>query len=87
VNPPEGESFVAGEVRLLTALAKALEKGPGTSIGVVARPMEFGLLRARIDGRPTSELWTIVEDGPASARAQVRIPELRARVESLKASV
>ncbi len=87
VNPPEGETFVAGEARLLTALLKTLEKQSGKSVGVVLRPMEFGLLRSIIHQAPTSELRRLVEDGPLHERCSVGLSVFRTALDSLKASV
>ncbi|MEO1130440.1 MAG: histidine phosphatase family protein [Planctomycetota bacterium] len=86
VHPPEGETFVAGEVRVLMALLKAVEKATGTAVAVVVRPMEYGILRALASGRSTSDVWLLVEDGPAVERLPLQLSTLRERIESLKAS-
>lgn len=86
VNPPEGETFFAGEARVLVALLKALEKQSGKSIGVVLRPLEFGLLRSIIHQAPTSELRRLIEDGPLHERCFVELSVFRTALESLKAS-
>lgn len=84
VNPPEGEAFVVGQVRVLTALARSLEKATGP-LGVVLRPLEYGLVRAVIAGEPTSKLWRLVEDGPLTERVTVDPASIRGVLDQLKA--
>ena len=83
-NPPEGEPFVAGQVRILTALLRAMEKATGP-IGVVLRPLEYGLVRGVILKHPTSKLWPLVEDGPLTDRVSVDPSVIRGVLEQLKA--
>jgi broad specificity phosphatase PhoE len=75
---PEGESLVEASGRISVALAKALEKlrAPDPGVGVVLRPMAYGLIRCWLTGRPVNELWEVME-GPAAewhelSRAQLR---------------
>ena len=83
-NPPEGEPFVVGQVRILTALARVLEKAAGP-IGIVLRPLEYGLVRAVIAGEPTSKLWRLVEDGPLTELVTVDPASIRGVLDQLKA--
>lgn len=83
-NPPEGEPFVAGQVRVLTALARVLEKAAGP-VGVVLRPLEYGLVRAVLANQPTSKIWRLVEDGPLTERATVDPTSIRGVLDQLKA--
>ena len=85
VNPPEGETFVAAQARVLGALAKALDKSGGKRVGVVLRPLEFGMLRAVLTEQPAGRLWTLVEDGPAAARHTPTVASFRAALDALKA--
>lgn len=84
INPPEGEGFTTGQVRLLTALAKVLDKASGT-VGVVLRPLEYGIVRSVVGGLATDKVWELVEDGPLTDHVRVTSASLRAVLEQLKA--
>lgn len=71
-TPPEGEPMIEVEVRIVGALAKVLERTAAEHIGVVVRPFEYGLVRCLLAGRPLSELWTMLEDGPQAERRSVQ---------------
>lgn len=83
-NPPEGEPFVAGQVRVLTALVRVLDKASGPT-GVVLRPLEYGLVRAAIAGQSTSKIWGLVEDGPLTELVTVDAASIRGVLDQLKA--
>lgn len=78
VNVPEGESLAEASSRITIALAKALEKlrAPDPGVGIVLRPMAYGLVRCWLTGRPLSELWEVMEGPPAEwhelSRAQLK---------------
>ncbi len=61
VQAPEGEAFGQAQDRVLSELARALEKvkGQDPSIGVVVRPVAAGIIRCFLEGRPVSELWAL----------------------------
>jgi len=61
VRAPEGEAFSDAQDRVLTELAKALEKTKGEtpSIGVVVRPLVAGIIRSFLDGKAANELWDV----------------------------
>ncbi len=86
INPPEGEGFVAGQVRLLSALSKVLDKAT-SSVGVVLRPLEYGIARAVVHGEGTDKVWELVEDGPLTDRVTVGPASLRGVLEQLRAKV
>lgn len=67
-TPPEGEATIETEVRVLSTLARVLERTASDRIGIVLRPFEYGLVRCVLAGRPVSGLWTMLEDGPQSER-------------------
>lgn len=52
INPPEGASLSATQMRLLKALARTAEKHPKKQVAAVLRPIEFEILR-RVLGAPT----------------------------------
>ncbi|HED53274.1 MAG TPA: histidine phosphatase family protein [Phycisphaerales bacterium] len=81
---PEGETLVGAGARITGGLAKALDKlrAPDPGVGVVLRPMAYGLVRCWLTGRPISELWKAM-DGPAAEWHEVTRSQLRqAREES-----
>lgn len=83
VNVPEGESLHEAADRVLTGLAKALEKlklEPGEVVAVVLRPLAFGIVRSWVHGKDLSELWSTIESCPCSERVSVT----RARVKQMK---
>ena len=65
VRAPEGEAFSDAQDRVLSELARALEKvkGDTPSIGVVVRPLAAGILRCFLEHRPTGELWALSREG------------------------
>lgn len=86
VNPPEGETFFAAEARLLAALLKALEKQGGKCVGVVVRPLEYGVLRSVMHRLPTGDVHRLIEDGPLHERRSLELSVFRAALDDLKAS-
>lgn len=85
VNPPEGETLLDTQLRLVQTLLKSTERAAGKTLAVVLRPLEFGLVRATLAGRPTSDLWTMIEDGPATERLSVARGSLKELIENFKA--
>ena len=75
---PEGETLAGASVRISRGLAKALDKlrAPDPGVGVVLRPMAYGLVRCWLTGRPISELWEAM-DGPAAEWHEVTRSQLR----------
>ncbi len=87
VNPPEGETLLDTQLRLVRTLLKATERSAGKTVAVVLRPLEFGLLRGTLAGRPTTDLWTLIEDGPATERFSVARGSLKNLIENFKARI
>ena len=84
VQVPEGESMMEASGRISAGLARAIEKlrAPDPGVGVVLRPMAYGLIRCWLTGRPVSELWEVM-DGPAAEWHEVSRAKLKqAREES-----
>jgi broad specificity phosphatase PhoE len=73
VNIPDGETLGEAEDRVLTALSKSLSKARDEDqpIGIVLRPVAFALVEAWLSGRKSTDLWSIVEDGPRLIRHAV----------------
>jgi probable phosphoglycerate mutase len=86
VSPPEGATFLETELALLKALARASERAGTKSIAFVLRPLEYGIARCALAGKPTTELWNLVEDGPLAVRNKIGRSFLRTRLEARKAS-
>lgn len=78
VVAPEGESFADGEQRLLTALARGLDKlnGKGRHVAVVLRPMAFHVLRNRLQGLDLDEGWDASAVGPKLVALRVKRDEI-----------
>ncbi len=65
VKAPEGESYSDAQDRVLSELARALDKikSGAPSIGVVVRPVAAGILRCFLEHQPTSKLWELSRPG------------------------
>ena len=60
VTAPEGEGLSDAEDRIISCLARALEKIKSDGepvVGVVLRPIAFGVARCWLKGRPLAEIW------------------------------
>ncbi len=85
VNPPEGETFLDVEVRVLTALRKAVEKAGAKPLAVVLRPLPYGLVRTWVHGSSTTRLWDLLEDGPNAEYHRVPRSLFRSILDAMKA--
>jgi len=63
-SPPEGESVLDAQTRVLSALARALDKAPSGPVALALRPIPLALARLAIENRPLSEMWDVIEDTP-----------------------
>lgn len=84
VSPPEGGAFIETELHLLKGMARAAERAGSKAIAFVLRPMEYGIARCLIAGKPTTDLWNLVEDGPLAIRSKIGRSFLRTRLEERK---
>jgi broad specificity phosphatase PhoE len=77
VDVPEGERFEAARSRALDQLGRGLlrlaVKSDHPAVGVVVRPLMYGILRGRLLGRETNEIWTLAKD-PVGAEWHVIEP-------------
>lgn len=70
LSPPEGEPLREAQDRLLSALARGMERAAKNSksatpaIAAVLRPVAFGLVRARLIGDSSIACWSKLCDGP-----------------------
>jgi len=78
VVPPQGETMADAELRLLTALASALDKlnGKGRRVAVVVRPIAFHVLRNRLQGLPLKQDWQATAAGPLLVSLRVNRDEI-----------
>ena len=78
VVPPQGEPMSEAEARLLTALARTLEKlnGKGKHVAVVVRPIAFHVLRNRLQGIELGEGWDAKAAGPLLVGLRVKRDEI-----------
>ena len=86
VTPPDGDNLADAEARLMTALAKALERPGRQGVAIVLRPLSFALMQCWLDGEPPSHLMRIAEESPGSVRTVLTRERLRAALESLRAN-
>jgi len=65
VKVPQGEALGDAQNRLIWSLHRALERSrPGAMVGVVLRPLAYGLVTSWIEDRSHSELWSLVRGEP-----------------------
>jgi broad specificity phosphatase PhoE len=85
VRVPGGESLAAAEQRILEALASGLERTRAgrTRVGVVVRPMAWGLIRCWLSETPIDRLWGVLRDAPMFGWYEVE----RDRLESAHGTV
>ena len=78
VVPPEAEPLADAELRLLTTLAKALDKlnGKGRRVAVVLRPIAFHLVANRLRGLDAVEGWDAAASGPMLVELRTRLDEI-----------
>ncbi|MGP1273564.1 MAG: histidine phosphatase family protein [Phycisphaerales bacterium] len=63
VMVPEGEPIAEAQHRLVAAMGRSLEKlrSPDPGVGIVLRPMAYGLVRCWLSGVPISQLWSMAD--------------------------
>ena len=78
IVPPQGEPMADAELRLLTALAKTLDKlnGKGKHLAVVVRPIAFHVLRNRLQGLDLAQDWDADAAGPMLVSLRVKRDEI-----------
>lgn len=66
VRVPGGESLIEAERRILEGLVNGLEKVKAGHhrVGLVVRPMAWGLLRCWLSDTPIDRIWDILRDAP-----------------------
>lgn len=91
VNAPEGESLIEASERITCELAKVAVKfkDDGQAVGIILRPMALAVIRAWLNNTPTTEFWSVVEEGSGAEwrtipRAMFQAAKERVRVESMK---
>lgn len=66
VAPPDGESLASVQVRVLEQLGRSIRKSKSAhpTFGLVLRPYAYAVLTCWIEGRPLSEIWSVMADSP-----------------------
>lgn len=82
VRIPGGESLPEAEHRILEALSHGLDKVKAghERVGIVVRPMAWGLLRCWLSETPIDRLWDTLKDAPPFGWYEVE----RAQLESIR---
>jgi len=73
VNVPDGENLLEAEERLFGTLIRLLLKARDEDepVGVVLRPIAFGLVEAWLSDSEPSEIWSILRERPRIIRHSV----------------
>jgi len=85
VRVPGGESLIEAERRILEGLINGLDKVKAARprVGVVVRPMTWGLLRCWLSDAPIDQIWDILRDAPMYGWYEVE----REKLESIHGTV
>jgi len=85
VRVPGGESLAAAELRILEALTYGLDKTKAgrERIGVVVRPIAWGLIRCWLSETPIDRIWQVLKDAPMYGWYEVE----RDRLDSVRGTV
>lgn len=78
VQAPGGESFDSARERIVETLFRAMEKArsKSTRIGVVVRPMAWGLLRCWLESTPTSRIGELLRESSLVTMHEVELGQL-----------
>ena len=60
VAPPGGETVVQVQERVFRALDDILQKHTDETVAIVAHGFVIALLRVRLEGRPTEQIWDLI---------------------------
>jgi broad specificity phosphatase PhoE len=63
VRAPEGETVEEAQDRIVSALARSLDKANGGAVAVVLRPVAMALVGCALSGVPNSDLWSMMKTG------------------------
>lgn len=63
ITPPEGESLIDAQDRLLSSIEKALSKVKGNRphVAIVLRPLAWAIVRCWLNGEKISSIWSQLE--------------------------
>jgi len=90
VTAPEGESLSDAEDRIISCLARALDKIKSDGepvVGVVLRPIAFGVARCWLRNRPLPELWNELDSCGDIERHTVSRETVRQARERVRAAL
>jgi broad specificity phosphatase PhoE len=78
VVPPEGESMIEAQDRLMEQVVKGIGRRRGPEgVGIVLRPFAMALVRSRIFGLPLDQVWQILETSPCTEWISLDMTELK----------
>ncbi len=88
ITPPEGESLLDAQERLLSAIQKSLSKikGPRPQVAIVLRPLAWAIFRSWLSGEKISSIWSQLEQPVTIEHFEVTKAQLENRKQSTKAS-
>lgn len=88
ITPPEGESLIDAQERLLGAIEKTLSKikGPNTNVALVLRPFAWAIVRCWFENEKLSSLWDQLEQPVGVEQFEVTKSQLVNRKQRSKAS-
>lgn len=88
ITPPEGESLVDAQERLLRAIEKSLSKVKGTNphIAIVLRPIAWGTVRSWLLNETMSTIWDQLEQPVQIEQFYTSKAQLESRKQRSKAN-
>jgi broad specificity phosphatase PhoE len=88
IAPPEGESLIDAQDRLLNAVEKALSKCKGTrpNVAVVLRPLAWAVVHSWLAGTKLSAIWEDLDQSIEIERFEITKSMLTDRKQSSRAS-
>lgn len=85
VQPPKGEAFADADARIRLAVSRVFERAERTPILIVCRPLSYAMATCWLAGRPSTDVWSLLEDGPAFQRLTLKQETLKTLLDELKA--
>lgn len=85
VQAPKGEEFEEAEFRLRRSVCEILERSPARAVVFVCRPLPFAMACCWLAGRPSRDVWAVLDAGPPFQPFSLAFDQVRSLLEEMKA--